>query len=56
MTLAARGIAVHAGAKFSTRPTSAIRVATSVLREEDVERVADSIALAADPARQADGV
>ncbi len=56
VTLAARGIAVHAGAKFSTRPTSAIRVATSVLREEDVERVADSIALAADPARQADGV
>ncbi len=52
VTLAARGIAVHAGAKFSTRPTNAIRVATSILREEDVERVADSIALAADPAWQ----
>lgn len=52
VTLAARGIAVHAGAKFSTRQTSAIRVATSILRGGDVERVADCIALAADPARE----
>ncbi|MBZ9798382.1 aminotransferase class I/II-fold pyridoxal phosphate-dependent enzyme [Mesorhizobium sp. ES1-4] len=50
VTLAAHGIAVHAGAKFSTQRTSAIRVATSILREEHVERVADSIALATGPA------
>ena len=52
VTLAAHGIAVHAGAKFSTQQTSAIRVATSILREEHVERVADAIALAVDPTRQ----
>ena len=52
VTLAARGIAVHAGAKFSTRQTNSIRVATSILREEDVEYVADCIALAADPNRK----
>jgi DNA-binding transcriptional MocR family regulator len=51
VTLAARGIAVYAGAKFSTLPTSAIRVATSVLREEHVGHAAASIALATDPAR-----
>ena len=51
VTLAARGIAVHAGAKFSTHPTNAIRLATSILKESDVARVAESIALAADPSR-----
>ncbi|MCO5089867.1 PLP-dependent aminotransferase family protein [Bosea sp. (in: a-proteobacteria)] len=49
VTLAARGIAVHAGAKFSTCPTNAIRLAASILKEGDVARVAESIALAADP-------
>ena len=37
ITLAARGIAVHAGAKFSTGQTSAVRVATSILSEEHLE-------------------
>lgn len=46
VTLAAHGIAVHAGASFSTQPTSAIRVVTSILREEHVEHVATSVALA----------
>ena len=51
VTLASRGIAVAPGAKFSTRPTNSIRVATSILREEDVVRVAEAIALASDPSR-----
>ncbi|TIQ37206.1 MAG: PLP-dependent aminotransferase family protein [Mesorhizobium sp.] len=52
VTLAAHGIAVHAGAKFSTQPTSSIRVATSILRQKHVKYVADCIALAADPSRK----
>ncbi|TGQ46926.1 PLP-dependent aminotransferase family protein [Mesorhizobium sp. M00.F.Ca.ET.216.01.1.1] len=52
VTLAARGIAVYAGAKFSAQQTSAIRVATSILRDEHVKHVADSIALAVDPTRE----
>jgi DNA-binding transcriptional MocR family regulator len=48
-TLAARGIAVNVGAKFTTGPINAIRVATSILREGDTEAVAESIALAAKP-------
>lgn len=51
VTLAARGIAVHAGAKFSLGPTNSIRLATSILPEEKAAQVAGSIALAADPAR-----
>jgi DNA-binding transcriptional MocR family regulator len=51
VTLASRGIAVAPGAKFSTRPTNSIRVGTSILREDDVARVAEAIALASDPAR-----
>lgn len=51
VTLAARGIAVHAGAKFSLGPTNSIRLATSILPEEKAAKVAGSIALAADPAR-----
>ncbi|MER8881237.1 hypothetical protein [Mesorhizobium sp. M0816] len=50
--LAAHGIAVHAGAKFSTGKTSAVRVATSILSEEHLEHVANSVALAAGPARE----
>jgi DNA-binding transcriptional MocR family regulator len=49
VTLAAHGIAVTPGAKFSTRPTSAIRVATGILNDELHEHVADSIALACHP-------
>ncbi|MER9709517.1 PLP-dependent aminotransferase family protein [Mesorhizobium sp. M0174] len=52
VTLAAHGIAVHAGAKFSTGKTNAVRVATSILDEEHLEHVANSLALAADPARE----
>ncbi|MER9834353.1 hypothetical protein NKJ28_05160 [Mesorhizobium sp. M0145] len=50
--LAAHGIAVHAGAKFSTGKPSAVRVATSILSEEHLEHVANSLALAAGPARE----
>lgn len=46
VTLAAHGIAVHPGAKFSILPTYHLRVATATLSEA-YERVADSIALAA---------
>lgn len=52
VTLAARGIAVYPGTKFSTRQINAIRVAVSLLRDEQMEHVANSIALAADPARE----
>lgn len=51
VTLASRGIAVLAGGKFSTKATNSIRVATSILPEEKVAHVAESIALATDPAR-----
>lgn len=51
VTLASRGIAVHAGAKFSLGTTNSIRVATSILPAEKAAQVAGSIALAADPAR-----
>lgn len=47
VTLASRGIAVHAGSKFSLKPVNAIRVATSVLRLPDVDRVAAAIHAAA---------
>lgn len=47
VTLAARGIAVYAGSKFSMQPTNSIRVATSILRLSDVERVAKAIQAAA---------
>ncbi|GES49470.1 GntR family transcriptional regulator [Rhizobium sp. NBRC 114257] len=46
VTLAARGIAVHPGAKFSILPSSHLRVATAKLLERR-EYVADAIALAA---------
>ncbi len=48
VTLAAHGIAVHPGAKFSNLPTYSLRVATATLAN-DYEKVADSIALAAGP-------
>lgn len=47
VTLASRGIAVSAGSRFSLKPTNSIRVATSVLRPADVDRVASAIAAAA---------
>mgnify|MGYP003143407982 CR=1 FL=1 len=47
VTLAARGIAVRAGSKFSIKPTNSIRVATSILRLSDVERIAKAIQAAA---------
>ncbi|EIM28781.1 aminotransferase-like domain-containing protein [Microvirga lotononidis] len=46
VTLAAHGIAVHPGAKFSNLPTWHLRIATATLSDR-YERVADSIALAA---------
>jgi DNA-binding transcriptional MocR family regulator len=46
VTLAAHGIAVHPGAKFSILPTNYLRVATATLSDR-YETVADSIALAA---------
>jgi DNA-binding transcriptional MocR family regulator len=46
VTLAAHGIAVHPGAKFSNLPTFYLRVATATLSDR-YEQVADSIALAA---------
>ncbi|MDR9760121.1 PLP-dependent aminotransferase family protein [Rhizobium redzepovicii] len=46
VTLAARGIAVHPGAKFSVLPSSHLRVATANLTDR-CEEVADGIALAA---------
>ncbi|WP_262028078.1 PLP-dependent aminotransferase family protein [Microvirga sp. Mcv34] len=46
VTLAAHGIAVHPGAKFSNLPTCHLRVATATLSDR-YESVADSIALAA---------
>lgn len=49
VTLAARGIAVHPGAKFSILASAHLRVATAILSDR-VNDVADSIALAASPA------
>ncbi|WP_413712024.1 PLP-dependent aminotransferase family protein [Rhizobium sp. Rhizsp82] len=46
VTLAARGIAVHPGAKFSVLPSSHLRVATANLTDR-CQEVADGIALAA---------
>ncbi|WP_114943864.1 PLP-dependent aminotransferase family protein [Microvirga calopogonii] len=46
VTLAAHGIAVHPGAKFSNLPTRHLRIATATLSDR-YEKVADSIALAA---------
>jgi DNA-binding transcriptional MocR family regulator len=46
VTLAARGIAVHPGTKFSLLPGNYLRVATAILSDRCIE-VADSIALAA---------
>jgi DNA-binding transcriptional MocR family regulator len=46
VTLAARGIAVHPGAKFSILPSGHLRVATATLSDR-CEDVANSIALAA---------
>jgi DNA-binding transcriptional MocR family regulator len=46
VTLAAHGIAVHPGAKFSILPTYYLRVATATLSDR-YDKVADSIALAA---------
>lgn len=45
VTLAAQGVAVHPGAKFSTLPTRFIRAATSTLTEA-LDVVADAMALA----------
>jgi DNA-binding transcriptional MocR family regulator len=45
VTLAAHGIAVHPGAKFSNVPTNHLRVATATLSDR-YEEVADAIALA----------
>ncbi len=49
VTLAARGIAVHPGAKFSILPSAHLRVATAILSDR-LNEVADSIALAVSPA------
>jgi DNA-binding transcriptional MocR family regulator len=46
VTLAARGIAVHPGAKFSILPSRHLRVATAILSDR-CEEVASGIALAA---------
>lgn len=48
VTLAARGIAVHPGTKFSITPSNYIRVATGALTDR-CEEVADGIALASGP-------
>ncbi|CAN7148846.1 PLP-dependent aminotransferase family protein [Mesorhizobium sp. LjNodule214] len=48
VTMAARGIAVHPGAKFSISPSNHIRVATGNLSDR-CEEVADAIALACTP-------
>lgn len=48
VTLAARGIAVHPGAKFSILPSSHLRVATAILSDR-CQEVARCIALAAAP-------
>jgi DNA-binding transcriptional MocR family regulator len=49
VTLAARNIAVAPGTKFSTRPVSAIRIATSILDDGQIEDVASAVALASRP-------
>lgn len=46
VTLAARKIAVNSGSKFSLLDSGHIRVATSILREESWDEVAEAIALA----------
>jgi len=43
VTLAAHGIAVHPGSKFSLKPANTIRVATSVMPLRETERVARAI-------------
>lgn len=48
VTLAARGIAVHPGAKFSIMPSAHLRIATAILSDR-INDVAESIALAASP-------
>jgi DNA-binding transcriptional MocR family regulator len=48
VTLAARGIAVHPGAKFSVAPSSHVRIGIGTLQDR-FEEIADSIALAAAP-------
>jgi DNA-binding transcriptional MocR family regulator len=45
VTLAAHGIAVRGGGNFSPRPSDHIRVATSLLPADQVEAVADALAL-----------
>lgn len=50
ITLAARNIAVAPGSKFSVRPVSAIRIATSILQENQIEDVAYAAFLASKPA------
>lgn len=47
VTLAARGIAASPGSRFSLLKEQRLRVTTGVLREEDVERVAMALHLAA---------
>ena len=47
VTLAARQIAVAPGMKFSTQQTSSVRVATSILPEDKLAYVLDSLVLAA---------
>lgn len=49
VTLAARNIAVAPGTKFSIRPVSAIRIATSILNDAQIEDVASAVALASRP-------
>ncbi len=46
VTSAARGIAVHLGAKFSVLPSNHLRVATSTLTDR-CDEVVDGIVLAA---------
>ncbi|MDH6232017.1 DNA-binding transcriptional MocR family regulator [Mesorhizobium soli] len=49
VTLAARRIAVAPGSKFSPRPMSAVRIATSILDESQITEVASAVALASRP-------
>lgn len=50
VTLAARGIAVQPGSKFTVKPTHYLRIATSTLRDR-YEEVADAIIIAAESYR-----
>ena len=49
ITLAARNIAVAPGSKFSVRPMNAVRIATSILQDEQIEEVANAAFLAGRP-------